>query len=267
MESDDEQARETSESAIDWISSLPTEILHNILSFVQMRSVVRMRSLYIIFRFLQLSPRLQKVILTHTKLPKAGKGAVKDSMPNSEMTFHCPHLQTVIIHCSKDDSEIYTVVNAMVDNGVALEKIQVTFYEDIIKRCVSEVRSNLQKQKKELRIFEKMLKENPEWADDSSYTGSESDNRDDDDDDDEDNDEDSWDEDDDDGDDASLNESNDMSGDDDGDESGNDDNEIVDEDDDSKMEVEHDDKMEVEHDENDMEEVGLDNNEHGDYDL
>ena len=45
MESGDEEAMETQESVIDWISSLPTEILHNILSLVHLRSVVRMRRL------------------------------------------------------------------------------------------------------------------------------------------------------------------------------------------------------------------------------
>ncbi|TVU21454.1 hypothetical protein EJB05_31088, partial [Eragrostis curvula] len=224
---------------------LPTCPVFKNLEFLQIGDWCLIDSLYIILRFLQLSPRLQKLILTHTKLPEAGQGAGKNAMLSSEMAFQCPHLQTVIIQCSKDDSEIDTIVNAMLDNGVNLEKIQVIFYEDLIKRGVSEVTINFQKQKKEFGIFEKMLKENPEWPDNSIYAGSESDNNDDD--------EEWWNEDDDDDDDESPDEDDDESGDGVEDESGD--------------EVGDDDEIEDKDDDNDMDEVGLGNHEHGDDDL
>ncbi|KAL6614348.1 hypothetical protein ACP70R_036618 [Stipagrostis hirtigluma subsp. patula] len=88
---------------------------------------------YVVLRFLQLSPRLEKLTLKHRTLKTATKGAETDSMPTAGMTFQCPLLETVTIQCSKDDDkdEMEKMVNAMVANGVSLEKIHVTFYEDI----------------------------------------------------------------------------------------------------------------------------------------
>ncbi|CAL4954150.1 unnamed protein product [Urochloa decumbens] len=87
--------------------------------------------LYVVVRFLQLSPRLEKLTLRQRKLNKVTKGEGASSMPIAGMTFMCPLLETVIIQCSKDDDEIEKTVNAMVGYGISLEKIQVIFYEDI----------------------------------------------------------------------------------------------------------------------------------------
>ncbi|KAL6853847.1 hypothetical protein ACP4OV_019876 [Aristida adscensionis] len=83
------------------------------------------------------------------------------------MSFQCPRLETVIIQCSKGGSENKTekLVNAMVANGVSLEKIHVTFYEDIVKRNLPE-RMGVG-QEEERNNLERRLKENEEWVDDS----------------------------------------------------------------------------------------------------
>ncbi|TVU34845.1 hypothetical protein EJB05_16699 [Eragrostis curvula] len=184
---------------------------------------------------------------TDVKFPKAGKRAGANAMLSTEMALQCPHLQEVIIHCSKGDEGIDTMVNAMVANGVSLEKIQITFYEDIVEKCRSEVARKTQERRKQFSIFEKTLKENPEWVDNSSYAGSDSDNSNDDD---GDNDDESGADDEDE--DA---ESGDENGDDDAMEDEDDDDEMGDEDDDD------DDEMEDEDDsDDDMEEDGV--NEH-----
>jgi hypothetical protein len=59
MESTDDQGMD---SGIDWISVLPTEILHNILSLVRIRTVVRMRRLSM--RWRQVCEALQFICLT-----------------------------------------------------------------------------------------------------------------------------------------------------------------------------------------------------------
>nr|CAB3474512.1 unnamed protein product [Digitaria exilis] len=83
--------------------------------------------------------------------------------------------KTVVIRCSKDDKEILKMVNTMVANGVSLKQINVTFYEDIAKKLMVEIIRSREEQEKEFSIFEKTLEENPEWVDDSSYAGSDSD--------------------------------------------------------------------------------------------
>jgi hypothetical protein len=60
-------------------------------------------------------------------------------MPINEMALQCPLLETVIIRCSKDDGEIHIMVNAMVANGVSMEKINVKFYEDMVEKVVGEI--------------------------------------------------------------------------------------------------------------------------------
>ncbi|OEL26466.1 hypothetical protein BAE44_0012516 [Dichanthelium oligosanthes] len=60
MESADDQG---TDSGIDWISVLPTEILHNILSLVRIRTVVRMRRLS--KRWRQVCKALQFICLTY----------------------------------------------------------------------------------------------------------------------------------------------------------------------------------------------------------
>nr|CAB3478548.1 unnamed protein product [Digitaria exilis] len=127
----------------------------------------------IVLRFLQLSPRLKKLILVQRQLPKEPNGERIEAMPNNGVTLHCPLLE-VVIRCSKDDKEIPKMVNTMVANGVSLKQISVTFYEDIAMKLMVEIIRSREEQEKELSIFEKTLEENPEWVDDSSYAGSDS---------------------------------------------------------------------------------------------
>ncbi|TVU34848.1 hypothetical protein EJB05_16702, partial [Eragrostis curvula] len=180
---------------------------------------------------LKLSPRLQKLIIRHGELCEAGQGAGKDATLSSEMAFQCPHLQTVLIYCSKGDDGINTMVNAIVANGIDLEKIKITYYEDLMQKCLVEANRMKQEQREEFGIFEKTLKENPEWVDDNC-AGSESD----DDDDNDDDDDDEWGDEDED----------DESGDEDVDDESGDEDEEEDEENDDKMEVEdgRDDDME-----------------------
>ncbi|CAO1944789.1 unnamed protein product [Urochloa humidicola] len=120
--------------------------------------------LYVVVRFLQLSPRLEKLTLKQRKLNKATKGEETSSVPIAGMTFKCPLLETVIIQCSKDDDEIVKTVNAMVEYGISLEKIQVIFYEDIER---AERWGKTLEEMKEHGILEKARKENQERADNS----------------------------------------------------------------------------------------------------
>ncbi|XP_025818686.1 uncharacterized protein LOC112895037 isoform X2 [Panicum hallii] len=87
----------------------------------------------------KLSPRLKKLTLVQRQLPKEANGARIDAMPINEMALQCPLLETVIIRCSKDDGEIHIMVNAMVANGVSMEKINVKFYEDMVEKVVGEI--------------------------------------------------------------------------------------------------------------------------------
>ncbi|CAL4973649.1 unnamed protein product [Urochloa decumbens] len=126
--------------------------------------------LYVVVRFLQLSPRLEKLTLKQTKLNKGTKGEETSSVPIAGMTFKCPLLETAIIQCSKDDEEIEKTVNAMVGYGISLEKIQVIFYEDIER---AERWGKSLEEMKEIDILEKARKEkeNQELVD-SSKAGS-----------------------------------------------------------------------------------------------
>ncbi|TVU34847.1 hypothetical protein EJB05_16701, partial [Eragrostis curvula] len=118
----------------------------------------------VVLHFLQLSPRLEKLVLKHRK--GTTKGAETDSTPIPEMTFQCPLLETVTIQCSKDDDGIKKIVNAMVANGVSSEKIHVEFYEDIKWSNIAERNRVRQEEGKERSILEKILKKRQEWVDD-----------------------------------------------------------------------------------------------------
>ncbi|CAO2177952.1 unnamed protein product [Urochloa humidicola] len=122
----------------------------------------------IVLHFLQLSPRLKRLTLVQRELPKEAHGARVDAVPINGRTLKCPLLKTVVIRCSKDDGEIHKMVNALVVNGVSLEKISVTFYEDITEKVIGVMRRFRYEQEKEFAIFEKTLEENPEWVDDSN---------------------------------------------------------------------------------------------------
>ncbi|CAO2177948.1 unnamed protein product [Urochloa humidicola] len=122
--------------------------------------------LYVVLRFLQLSPRLEKLTLKHRKLNRATEGAEAESISITGMTFQCPFLETVTIQCSKDDSEIQKMVDALVAIGISLEKIHVTFYEDIEKDLAARKRAR-QEGKTGRSILEKRLKIRQDWVDDS----------------------------------------------------------------------------------------------------
>ncbi|TVU34849.1 hypothetical protein EJB05_16703, partial [Eragrostis curvula] len=89
---------------------------------------------------IKLSPRLENLTLKHRKSQ---------------------------LQCSKDDdqNEIDKIVNAMVANGSSLEKIHVTYYEDIRKRELAERRLAGQEEKVRGKL-EKILKRSREWVDD-----------------------------------------------------------------------------------------------------
>uniref|UniRef100_A0ACD5WKW8 Uncharacterized protein n=1 Tax=Avena sativa TaxID=4498 RepID=A0ACD5WKW8_AVESA len=120
--------------------------------------------LFVVIRFLQLSPRLEKLTFRHRSLDSGA--AESDAMPIGGITFQCPFLESVIIHCSAFSYGVAKLVNVMFVNGISEDKINFTLDEDIKERerleriCADEERS------KELSIFEKMAKENPEWIDD-----------------------------------------------------------------------------------------------------
>ncbi|KAL6614350.1 hypothetical protein ACP70R_036620 [Stipagrostis hirtigluma subsp. patula] len=199
-------------------------------------------NLYIVLRFLQLSPRLEKLTIAHEKRSKATKVAGTDAVPINGMTIQCSLLETVVIRCCKNDGEVDKIVNAMVVNGVSSEKIHVTYYKDIVKRCLAEVKSQGQERQKELAILEKTLKEHPEWVDGSNYAESDSGN--------------------------SEDYDSDNSEDNDSDNSEDDDDEMEDEDDNDEMEDEDDnDKTEDEDDDANSMEDDADNNEYDNDDL
>jgi hypothetical protein len=96
-------------------------------------------------------------------------------MPIAATTFQCPLLETVTIQCSKDDDkdEINKIVSAMVANGSSLEKIQVTFYEDIREKELAERRLAGQEKETARGKLEKILKKRREWVDDFIDYGTE----------------------------------------------------------------------------------------------
>ncbi|CAL4947056.1 unnamed protein product [Urochloa decumbens] len=122
--------------------------------------------LYVVLRFLQLSPRLEKLTLKHRMLNRATEGAEAKPISITGMTFQCPLLETVTIQCSKDDGEIQKSVDALVAIGISLEKIHVTFYEDIQKNLAEGKRAR-QEGKTGRSILEKRLKRRQDWVDDS----------------------------------------------------------------------------------------------------
>ncbi|KAG2578783.1 hypothetical protein PVAP13_6NG111500 [Panicum virgatum] len=132
--------------------------------------------LYVVVRFLQLSPRLEKLTLKQRELQKVTKGEETSSIPVAGMAFKCPLLETVVIQCSKDDDEIEKTVNAMAAHGIGLEKIQVIFYEDIER---AERWGKSLEEMKEHDILEKARKENRERVDDCN-AGSDNNDEDDD---------------------------------------------------------------------------------------
>ncbi|RLM91609.1 hypothetical protein C2845_PM08G27970 [Panicum miliaceum] len=74
------------------------------------------------------------------KLNRAREGAETEPISIAGMTVQCPLLETVIIQCSKDDGEIQKMVDALIATGISLEKIHVTFYEDIQKNVAERKR-------------------------------------------------------------------------------------------------------------------------------
>ncbi|CAL4960982.1 unnamed protein product [Urochloa decumbens] len=122
--------------------------------------------LYVVLRFLQLSPSLEKLTLKHRMLNRATEGAEAKPISITGMTFQCPLLETVTIQCSKDDGEIQKTVDALVAIGISLEKIHVTFYEDIQKNLAERKRAR-QEGKTGRSILEERLKRRQDWVDDS----------------------------------------------------------------------------------------------------
>lgn len=96
-------------------------------------------------------------------------------MPIDGMAFRCPLLESVVIQCSEGDERIDKLVNVLVVNGISLDKIDIAFYDDIEKRDRVERTRADEERSKELSIFEKMAKKNPEWIDDDPYALSEPD--------------------------------------------------------------------------------------------
>ncbi|KAJ1285719.1 hypothetical protein BS78_03G298500 [Paspalum vaginatum] len=89
--------------------------------------------LYVVVCFLQLSPRLEQLTLKQRKLNRATKEEETSSISVVGMTFECPLLEKVIIQCSMDDDKIEKTASAMVAYGISHEKIQLIFYEDIVR--------------------------------------------------------------------------------------------------------------------------------------
>uniref|UniRef100_A0A0D9V6M7 F-box domain-containing protein n=1 Tax=Leersia perrieri TaxID=77586 RepID=A0A0D9V6M7_9ORYZ len=152
---------------------LPTCSVFERLVTLEMGKWCLTEDFYAVLRFLQLSPRLEKLTLMQTELPQAAKKeAETNAMPIDGMAFQCPHLETIIIQCSKGDDGMDKLVNVLVANGISPEKISVTFYEDIKKMALTESIRIRDERRKELSNFEKMVKENPEWIDESRYADS-----------------------------------------------------------------------------------------------
>ena len=108
------------------------------------------------------------------QLNRAREGAETEPISIAGMTVQCPLLETVVIQCSKDDGEIQKTVDALVATGISLEKIHVTFYEDILKN-VAERKRKRQEGKTGRSVLEKKLKKEQDWVDDS-HAISDSDN-------------------------------------------------------------------------------------------
>ncbi|XP_047043643.1 putative F-box/LRR-repeat protein At3g42770 [Lolium rigidum] len=119
--------------------------------------------LFVVLRFLQLSPRLEKLKLIQKS---AGEGAETKNRPVDGMTFQCPLLESVTIQCSEGDEGIDKLGNVLVANGVSLDKISVTIlvtnkyrkdeihvtlYEYIKKRALQEKISASEGQVKKAR--------------------------------------------------------------------------------------------------------------------
>lgn len=122
--------------------------------------------LFVVLRFLQLSPRIQKLKLIHKSARRAGQGAEAKNRPVDGMTFQCPLLESVTIQCSEGDEGIDKLGNVLVANGVSLDKINVTIlvtnkyktdeihvtlYEYIKKRALQEKISASEEQVKKAR--------------------------------------------------------------------------------------------------------------------
>ena len=108
------------------------------------------------------------------QLNRAREGAETEPISIAGMTVQCPLLETVVIQYSKDDGEIQKTVDALVATGISLEKIHVTFYEDILKN-VAERKRKRQEGKTGRSVLEKKLKKEQDWVDDS-HAISDSDN-------------------------------------------------------------------------------------------
>ncbi|CAM0883270.1 unnamed protein product [Alopecurus aequalis] len=145
------------------IKELPTCSAFESLATLEFGNWYLTKDLFVVLRFLQLSPRLEKLTLRHRPL---GKGAETDGMPIAGMTFQCPFLERVIVQCSKDDDGVDKLVNVLVMIGISADQINIAFHEDIEKREHVEMRHADEERWKELKIFEKMAKKNPEWMDD-----------------------------------------------------------------------------------------------------
>ena len=98
-------------------------------------------------------------------------------MPIDGMTFQCPLLESVVIQCSEGDGSIDKLLSVLVVNGISLDNINIAFYDEIEKRDRAERIRADEEQSKELRIFEKRVKRNPEWREYDPYAMSESDSK------------------------------------------------------------------------------------------
>ncbi|CAM0883271.1 unnamed protein product [Alopecurus aequalis] len=106
--------------------------------------------LYAVLRFLQLSPKIEELTLMHRPLDK---GAETDVMPTDGVSFQCPFLGRVTIHCSEGDDGIDKLVNVLVAHGISSDKISVTSYEDIKKKAhADKIRAEEERPKKKPRM-------------------------------------------------------------------------------------------------------------------
>lgn len=130
--------------------------------------------LFVVLRFLQLSPRLEELTLMNRPLDE---GAEIDCMPIDGMTFRCPLLESVVIQCSEGDGRIDKLLSVLVVNGISPDNINIAFYDEIEKRDRAERIRADEERSKELRIFEKRVRRNPEWREYDPYAMSESDSK------------------------------------------------------------------------------------------